>query len=73
MRPRGGRADRPGRSTADRDARYALYALLAADLHEQAVNVFLVHETETVAHAGVTGYALHPYYTLTAELALAGG
>ncbi|WP_461037807.1 ABC transporter substrate-binding protein [Streptomyces mayteni] len=61
------------RATADRDERYATYAQLAADLQRRAVNVFLVHETETVAHAGVTGFVLHPYYTLTADLALADG
>ncbi|MCZ4508065.1 ABC transporter substrate-binding protein [Streptomyces sp. ActVer] len=57
-------------ATAGTEARYALYADIAARLQSQAVRVFLVHETESVALAGVKGYQIHPYYTLTADLSL---
>ncbi|WP_326595469.1 ABC transporter substrate-binding protein [Streptomyces sp. NBC_01803] len=61
------------RVAESRDERYAVYAQTAELLQSQAVNVFLVHETETAAVAGVVGYAVHPYYTLTADLARATG
>ncbi|MFI0821074.1 ABC transporter substrate-binding protein [Streptomyces sp. NPDC021098] len=52
-------------------ARYADYAKVAEALQSHAVNVFLVHETESVAVAShVKGFAVHPYYTLTADLSL---
>jgi peptide/nickel transport system substrate-binding protein len=58
-------------STKDTKARYALYAQAAAQLQSQAVDVFLFHETESVAVASsVKGYAISPYYTLTAGLSL---
>ncbi|WP_258572860.1 ABC transporter substrate-binding protein [Streptomyces sp. KM273126] len=57
-------------STKNTTDRYALYADVAARLQSQAVDVFLVHETESVALAGVKGYQIQPYYTLTADLSL---
>ena len=58
-------------STKDTKARSAIYAKVAAKLQSQAVNVFLLHETESVAVASsVKGYAISPYYTLTAGLSL---
>ncbi|MGO4424601.1 ABC transporter substrate-binding protein, partial [Streptomyces sp. MCAF7] len=59
-------------SAKDPEARYADYAKVAAELQSRAVDVFLVHETESVAVAsGLKGFAVHPYYTLTANLSLA--
>ena len=58
-------------STKDATARYAQYAQAAAELQSQAVDVFIIHESESVAVAsGIQGYAVHPYYTLTAGLSL---
>ncbi|MGW1028531.1 ABC transporter substrate-binding protein [Streptomyces sp. NPDC002577] len=57
-------------STRSATDRYALYADVAARLQSQAVDVFLVHETESVALADVKGYKILPYYTLTADLSL---
>ncbi|MFE2184642.1 ABC transporter substrate-binding protein [Streptomyces sp. NPDC059455] len=58
-------------ATKDTKARYADYAKVAARLQSRAVDVFLTHETESVAVAsGVKGFAVHPYYTLTADLSL---
>ncbi|MGW3562482.1 ABC transporter substrate-binding protein [Streptomyces sp. NPDC000941] len=58
-------------SAKDPEARYADYAKVAAELQSRAVDVFLVHETESVAVAsGLKGFAVHPYYTLTANLSL---
>ncbi|WP_312870423.1 ABC transporter substrate-binding protein [Streptomyces himalayensis] len=58
-------------STKDPKTRYADYAQVAAELQSRAVDVFLAHETESAAVAsGVKGYAVHPYYTLTADLSL---
>lgn len=50
--------------------RYAAYAKIAQKLQSGAVDVFLVHETESVALAGVRGLTVDPYYTLTAGLSL---
>ncbi|HEY5832421.1 ABC transporter substrate-binding protein [Streptomyces sp.] len=59
-------------STTDTKTRNAVYAEVAATLQSRAVDVFLVHETESAALAGqVSGFRLHPYYTLTADLSLA--
>ncbi|MFF2502581.1 ABC transporter substrate-binding protein [Streptomyces sp. NPDC058067] len=57
-------------ATASATGRYALYADVATRLQSRAVDVFLVHETESVALAGVRGYTIQPYYTLTADLSL---
>ncbi|MEV0905472.1 ABC transporter substrate-binding protein [Streptomyces hokutonensis] len=58
-------------STKDATSRYADYAEAATELQSRAVDIFLTHETESVAVAsGVKGYAVHPYYTLTAGLSL---
>ena len=58
-------------STKDAKSRYADYAQAAAELQSRAVDVFLTHETESAAVAsGVKGFAIHPYYTLTADLSL---
>ncbi|MFI6690944.1 ABC transporter substrate-binding protein [Streptomyces sp. NPDC050433] len=58
-------------TTTNRGVRYAVESQAAAQLESRAVNVFLVHETESVARADqVTGYTIHPYYTLTAKLAV---
>jgi len=58
-------------ATKDTTSRYAEYADAAAELQSRAVDVFLTHETESAAVAsGVKGYAVHPYYSLTAGLSL---
>ncbi|QPI62313.1 ABC transporter substrate-binding protein [Streptomyces malaysiensis subsp. malaysiensis] len=58
-------------ATKDSKARYADYAKVAAELQSRAVDVFLAHETESVAVAsGARGFTVHPYYTLTANLSL---
>jgi peptide/nickel transport system substrate-binding protein len=58
-------------STKDAKSRYADYGQAAAELQSRAVDVFLTHETESVAVAsGVKGFAVHPYYSLTAGLSL---
>lgn len=58
-------------STTDATARYADYARAAAELQSEAVDVFIAHETESVAVASdVKGYSVDPFYTLTAGLAL---
>ena len=50
---------------------YADYARAAAELQSDAVDVFIAHETESVAVASdVKGYSVDPFYTLTAGLAL---
>lgn len=57
--------------TADATARYALYGQIASQLQAQAVDVFLLHETQSDAVASSVGnFAIHPYYTLTADLSL---
>jgi len=58
-------------STKDPKSRYADYGQAAAELQSRAVDVFLTHETEAAAVASrVKGYAVHPYYTLTADLSV---
>lgn len=58
-------------STTDTTARYADYAQAAAELQSQAVDVFIAHETESVAVASnIKGYSVEPYYTLTAGLSV---
>jgi len=60
---------RKAAATKDPKARYAYYAQVATRLQSRAVNVFLLHETESVAVAsGIKGFAVHPYYTLTSDL-----
>ncbi|MFJ5226733.1 ABC transporter substrate-binding protein [Streptomyces sp. NPDC088400] len=59
-------------TTTDRGKRYAIESEAASVLQSHAVNVFLVHDTESVARSSrVTGYSIDPYYTLTANLDVA--
>jgi peptide/nickel transport system substrate-binding protein len=57
-------------STQDATARYALYGQAATALQSRAVDIFLVHETQTDAAARAQNYVISPYYTLTADLSL---
>lgn len=58
-------------STDDSTSRYADYAQAATELQSQAVDVFLAQEAESVAvSSAVKGYAISPYYTLTADLSV---
>jgi peptide/nickel transport system substrate-binding protein len=58
---------------ADPAKRYAVYAELAQDLQNDAVNIFVIHEAANDAYSTkVRNYKIHPLYqyTLTPELAL---